>query len=371
MQGDDPRFCLIYQARHRVDGAGHDEVAFTFTPVGHEPGEDVDPAEFGGRIIGVRPTETPQQTWRLDALDFSAFDPDRARCAWDEADPCAPQAGLEETDWRRCQLYWPHDFQILEETADGLRMVVADTRNERVVWLTLPTGSTCGVVEDVLDGANPAWDIYTSVNSIQTWTEETDYLLMSIKDTTPAQPYQGGDGRGRIVLWRKDQDWTPAWIFPPVDAESPSFVNAPHGVVRWEDHVMFAHSLGRSDDWNTGEGGSFGVLGMDGTYRFDLVLPDDPLRFPRDIDPLGDGRFLLVDSGSKGEEVDTTPTAAWVVEITDWSAGTGTGAWSADGANQTFREIAPVGDALFTDAQVLYSGEAIGAVGEEWERYAP
>lgn len=370
VQDDRTRFCLTYQSRHRLDADGHDEVAYTYTPVG----DDASTAdELRGRIVGTRPGDPGEERWRLDRLDWSAVDPDRARCAWAAADPCRAEDDATEAQVRACTLYWPHDFRVLGESADALELVVADTRNDRVVWVTLARdGGTCGQVTEVLDHAHPDWDTYASINAIDAWEEGGErQLLLTSKDSLPdSDPAQtGGDvaAKGKILHWADDgTGWRQVWEFPPQSTDTASFVNAPHGIAHDDDHVYFAHALGRADVFEDGTGGSVGVLGRDGSYGYDAVPNGEELRYARSVDRLADGRLIVVDSGTKGDETPDAETALLLLDLPDSvEASGGTGRWSADHSEQTFVPVRVLRSRVPEDARVLYSVATIATPGPE------
>lgn len=365
---DEGRFCLTYQSRHRVDAEGHDEVVFTVSPAGLPDEATVYDAENRGQIHAVRPGDPPERRWWVDRLDFSAADPDERVCRRDPADPCSPVPELEEDDARACQLYWPHDVRVLGEDEDSVALVVADTRNQRVLWLDAPlAGDGCATVTEVLSRANPDWDVYTSVNAVDYWEDGAGrQLLLSIKDTLGDDAQATDEGHGKIVRFEDaGAGWTQLWEFPPQSTAEPSFVNAPHGVSHDDRFVYFAHSLGRSDTFNEGSGGSVGVLDHDGGYRFDAVLPWRKLRFPRDVTPVGDGRLLLVDSGEKGSESSPAPTHLYVVTLGDTSASGLDGVWTPDGDRQAFRDLRVEAHPGLGDRWVLYSAEPVTGFGSE------
>lgn len=363
VQDDARRFCLVYQSRHRIDAEGHDEVAYTYTPVAEE---GTDPDALRGRVVGIRPGDPATERWRLDRLDWSGIDPDGARCRWDPADPCQPAPDATEAEVRACQLYWPHDFRVLGEGAEGLSLAIADTRNDRVVWVDHPLdGGTCGRVTEVLDRQHPDWDTYASVNALDVWTEgDGRRMLLTTKDSLPgADPEQvQGDeaGKGKILYWTDDGGgWTQAWEHPPETTERPSFVNAPHGIARDDTRVFFAHALGASEAWETGSGGSVGVLDWTGAYLYDAVPDGEALTYARSVSVL-DGALLVVDSGTKGDEHAPAETALLVLELPDDAAPTGrSGAWSADHAEQELRPVPVRSRSVPKDAWVLYSAEVI------------
>lgn len=368
VSGGEGRFCLTYQSRHRVDEEGHDEVSFTVSPAGlPDDATPYDP-DNRGRIRAVRPGPSPEPRWSVDRLDFSRVDPDERVCQRDPADPCEPAPGLDDEVARDCQLYWPHDFRVLAVGEGVVSLVVADTRNQRVLWLEAPTdGGDCAVVTEVLNRANPDWDVYTSVNAVDYWEDGAGrQLLLSIKDTLGDDAQGTGEGRGKIVRFTDPGDgWVQLWEFPPHSTTEPSFVNAPHGVSHDERFVYFAHALGRSDRFNEGEEGSLGVLDHDGTYRFDGVLPWRKLRYTRDTAPLADGRILFVDSGEKGSEDAPARTRLYLVELGDTAASGLDGAWTADGSRQDFRELRVEARPGLGDRWVLYSAEVVEGLGAE------
>ena len=373
------RFCLVYQSHARTLDDGSAEIDFTFTPVGNENsavGDDY--VDLGGRIVGVAANTT---RWQVDHLDFSSVDPEQRICKRDPADPCRPAPGLTVDEVRACQLYWPHEFEVIEEDDDSVLIAVADTRNHRVVWVDVPlqpdpvvgapSSGTCGTVTEVVGGSSdlgvpggdPDWDIYTSVNGLALWADEDSvrHMFLSIKDTGGDPDQSPGDGRGKILSWSEAGGWHQEWEFPPqaVLPAAPAFVNSPHGIAFDDDHVYFAQSLGTSATFNEGSGGSYTVLDRDGTYRFDVVLPHDPILYSRDIAPLGDGRFALVDSGTKGDEKEASYTHLWLVRLPDAPKSTLNGSWTPDHANQMFEEATLLASPEYPDAWVLYSAEPV------------
>lgn len=372
---DQHRFCLIYGSRHRVTADGHDEVAYTVTAVSDATASQ---DELRGRIIGIRPTDPGEVTWTVDRLDFSRVDPDQTICRRDPADPCLPAPDATDAEVHACDLYWPHDFHVLDEGDAGLELVVADTRNDRVLYLTLPPdGGTCATVTDVLDTRNPDWDIYASVNAVEAWQDgDKRELVMSAKDAAPgeegADQVQGdGAGKGKIVRWEDDgTGWRQLWEHPPASTDTLSFVNAPHGLARDDGHLYYAHALGTGDTFDTSLGGSVGVLDLDGHYLYDAVPSGDPLLYARDAVPMGDGTLLVTDSGTKGDEKEPADTALSVLVLPDAdpAPAPGTGAWSADHAQQTFLTLHTRSRSTPKDAWVLYSAEPITDVGAELGR---
>ena len=356
------RYCLIYQSRHRVDLAGHDEVVVTFSPAGLPDDADPHDPTNNGQIVGYRVLDPPEITWHLDRLDWSEVDPGQRICRSDPADPCRPAPETSAEEAQACALFWPHDVHVQTEDTSGLHLIVADTRNKRVLWINTTPGSTCGRVTDVLNGVNPDWDVYTSVNAVDPWEDDAGrHLLLSIKDTLGDDAQQTGDGRGKIVQFTDGgAGWAQDWEFPPASTTEASFVNAPHGVTHDADHVYFAHSLGRSEVFNDGLGGSIGVLGRDGTYRYDGVIPTRRLLFPRDTTPVPGGHLVVVDSGEKGSTLAPALTALYVVDLpADPPAPDGDGVWTADHARQSFVAVDLRNHPDTAGRWVLYSADPV------------
>lgn len=371
VQDDQHRFCLVYQSRHRLTDDGQDEIVYTYSPVADD---SADPEDVRGRVVGVAPTDPPSTRWQLDRLDWSLVDPDRARCAWDAADPCAVDRAVATTEAaiRACQLFWPHDLQILGEDPDfeggagGVRLVLADTRNDRLLWVTASRQSTCGLVTEVLDHTNPDWDLYASINGVDTWEDGTTRrLLFSAKDahgdgSQLEGTWEEGAGKGKIVQWRDDgEGWVQEWEFPPQSSSVLSFVNSPHGVTHDDGHVYFAHALGSGDTWNVGAGGSLGVLDRDGGYLYDALPARKDLLYARAVAVLDDGRLLLTDSGTKGDEHAPAQTSLFVLEPGDDAPSGKSGAWSSDHAEQEFRFLHVAEHHQPKDTWVLYSASPI------------
>lgn len=365
-QGEEnPVYCLLFQSAARTAADGRAEVAFTWSPLDNTDGDD-GRDDLIGHYAAVD-AETLELRWRLDRLDFSASGSDA--CPFDPADPCTPPETLSDAAWHACQLQMPHDLVVTGEDDVSLDAWLVDSQNSRLLDVRVPRDADCAVVERVLDADTPGWDLYVSVNSLVRWEDaDGEHLLVSIKQTSQhdaGEAQMGGAGKGRIAEWIADGDgFREAWSFPPASTTEESFVNTPHGVARHvtaegDVRVYFAHSLGRSNGWGTGTGGSVGVLAVeDGVprYLYDLVLPGgEALRFPRDVEPLDDRRLLVTDSGCLGDAC-AFPTRAWIVRVDpDLSPATTDGVWTADHARQAFRDAEVEAGPLFDGANLLYS----------------
>lgn len=370
--GDQHRFCLVYTSRPRVDGAGHDEIAYTFTPVSDA---SADVFDLRGRVVGIRPEGTGTTVWALDRLDWSVVDPDQRICRRDPTDPCAPAPDATEDEIRACTLFWPHDFRVLGETTDTVQLVIADTRNNRVVWADARRdGDTCGTVTELLDEDHTDWDLYASINAIDLVDEGTTRTLyMSAKGSVSApEQHTSADedergGQGKIVAWTDDgSGWRQVWEFPPASTVEASFVASPHGLTHDADHVYFAHALGAGAYVNDGTGGSVGVLTRDGGYLYDAVPAEGSLLYTRSVELLDDHRLLVTDSGTKGDEHEPAATALYILELPETDAPSGRdGVWSAPHDRQELRPLAVEATSTPDDAWVLYSAVPLTRRGAE------
>ncbi len=369
------RYCLAYQARPHTTPEGTVEVVFTYSRLDRTDGDQLHRDDLLGEIVALDASR--EVSWRLEHLDLSAVD---SACVSVADDPCTADSEAEDAAFQACHLYQPHDQVVTDDIGDSRTVWVADTRNARLLEVVVEDGDRCGRVETLLDRGHPDWDIYLAPNSLELGqgagpgglVAET-WALMSIKDTysrdEEAEAQLGGDGRGKVVLFAQQEGaWRQVWEFPPESEAAESYVNSPHGVA-WisradgPDLVLFAHSLGRSADFNDGEDGSIGVLLVDGetvTYAFDAVLDGADLRYPRDVRPLSDGRLLVVDSGCKGGLGCERGTALWEVRLpADIDESELSGAWSASGADQQLVELDVVQGPLLTGAENLYSVEEL------------
>lgn len=353
-------YCLTFQARRRLAWDGALEVVFTYSALDARDGSDAEREDLIGRVAGTALDGAPR--WSFSALDFSALPDGQAECRYDPLDPCAPPDSLTDPQYQDCRLRMPHDLVITEEDQDSLTMWVADSNNSRLLKLRAPRDGDCAVVEEVLGPRHADWVLEESVNSLQYWEEAgVPTLLFSSKGSSrraEAGRAQGaGEGRGKIFLWQEGATgWAERWQFPSASTEAPRFVNTPHGVETWvgadgQRRVAFAQSLGRSDTWAAGFGGSVTVLSLiDGqpVYQMDLVPEGHPLGFPRDVFPLDADTLLVADSGCLSSDCDR-PTRVWLLDVAGLAGDGGDGVWSADHSQQSF-VAAPVLAELAPDA---------------------
>ncbi len=371
-QGKDQQpYCLLFQSSLRTALDGRDEVAFTWSILDSSDGDDDDATDLIGTYAAVD-ANTLEPRWTLSTLDFSGWSRD-AGCPYDPADPCTVPQGLAAPDYWRCHLHMPHDLAMVDETDDGWTGWIADSRNSRLLEVFSPAGQSCGRVRTVVDGADPDWAIYESPNALHYEVRDgVETLLVSIKGThaagAEAEAQLAGEGKGKVVSWENhDGRWAEAWSFPPVTLGSEAFVNTPHGVARLRDGegnevIAFAQSLGAHEQWGgtTGEGTVTVIRERDGQaeYLGDLRFPGKfALGFSRDVSQLGDGRWLVTDSGCLTDPCDA-PTRAWVIAAPVLDAPGLGGTWRADGSDQHFVEPEILaGPLLEGEATVLYSTE--------------
>jgi len=368
-------YCLVYRSIFRQALDGRPEVVFTYSRLDATDGSDAEIGDLYGLYLGVD-AETQDIRWAFDQLDFSELDT-YDRCPYQPDDPCTPADGLAPSAYRACTLRMPHDQQVLTESADGLELWVADTRNFRMLRLELDKASTCAVVREVIsEHTHSDWDIYQSVNSFQRWDDDVgEHLLMSVKGSISwgaGVEQHGGDSHGKILMWRRPYggDWAQVWEWPPESTDEPSFVNTPHGV----DHltgpdgrewVLFAHSLGLSERWGNGTGGTVGVIAIEDdipSYVADLV-PAGRVGFhwTRDVSALDDGTILVTDSGCmSGNDCEDAP-GVWTLSLEGIEPASNgqDGVWTQDRSRLWLQEAAVIRGPFFEDGRILYSANPV------------
>lgn len=344
---DNPVYCLLFEAGLRTTTTGDEEIDLTWSQLDVSDGDDTSANDLVSRVAGVARTDHTLN-WSIRALDFSGIP--QSGCKYDPADPCTLDPELSDTAAWPCTLRMAHAVWVTGETNTDVSMWIADTRNDRLLDVTIARDSTCAVVNRVVDGdRTPDWDVYTSVNSLERLELDGEpVLLMTVKGSEPddlsGEDQEGGASRGKVILWREDP-LEQVWEYPPQTSGTISFFNTPHGVAylerpsgeRW---VLFAHSLGASvdPDYGDGTGGSVAVLRLDEdgpVYLYDAVLPESQgvLHFPRDITPMPDGRVIVSDSGCVDDGC-RYDTGLWVMDLPDAAPTGKTGIWSVDHADQ-------------------------------------
>lgn len=359
--------CLMYQAR----AISNSEVAFTWCPFDNSM-NSATAFDRPGRVQSVD-LALSDSGWRLDSLDFSVHFSDGSQCAFDVDNPCVVMKGEDPNQAWKCRLYQPHDFEVVSQSDAEVELWVADTRNARLLKVTLPTESTCAVVNEVINHASsPDWDVYNAVNSIDyDVIDGVETMLMTIKDTfegADGGEQLTGDGRGKVLFWeRRDEEWAQVWEFPPQSRDEERFVNSPHGVAKMTTDdgrtlVLYAHSLGRGEGYDEGVGGSVGVLEIiDGVpvYLFDGVINEVEPNYTRDVRPLSDGTVIIVDSGCKSDQGCEVSTGSWVAKIPTRAPSSKGGWWTPSLSAQEFIELEVLHGPHFADFGRLYSAELV------------
>lgn len=285
---DDPDFapCLIFSTAHAFE-SGQSTFQITYsirdTEVGHSP----------AGIISITPEHPPQVRWQLDALSFPA--------GTEEAELCSsPTSSM-------CFLNGTH---IIEEDEDGV-LVAADTNNSRVLWIE-PGADTTGTVTAILGPNHSDWADWRNVNHLQILREgDRVYLLTTFKAR-----FLGSEGlsdQGQLVMWDVTDRSSPErlWAWP----EGGYLAAVHHGIVQDTSlgpMLIYAHSLGASDDPDQGLSGSVGFARYNGpqtppTYLADGLLPagEQALGFVREAEVFQPGDWLLVtDSGCENPSAD-------------------------------------------------------------------
>ncbi|MFT4974286.1 MAG: hypothetical protein ACI8S6_000168 [Myxococcota bacterium] len=285
---DDDERCLMFAAEHQlIDGES------TFALTYSRRDSDVDYAPSG--IISVTTAHPPEVRWSLDTLTFPEGSSLASRCV----EQRAPECNLNGT-------------HIITETGDG-SLIAADTNNSRVLWIT-PGDNGEGEVTAFLDATHPEWDGWRNVNHVQVLRDgDRDLLLTTFKARAPDSG--GLTDEGQLVMWDVTDPIRPArlWVWP----EDGFLAAVHHGTVQETAAgtlLLYAHSLGASDDPDTGVIGSVGIaryLGPDTPpeYIADGVLPatDNPLGFVREVETFAPLDWLLItDSGCENPSASCT-----------------------------------------------------------------
>jgi len=255
---------------------------------------------YPGGILLLEPKHPPEVVWRVDLLSYHKGHELAELCL----DP--------EDDEPRCRLNKPHTAQW---TPDRQHLVVTDTSNNRVVWLTAPEGEDApSLVDFELDEFHPGVDEARWPNAGQL-IERDDrlYLLTTFKGSLKLE------NRGRIKLWdvTNPGEIHLLWSYP-----EQGYLAAVHsGIVQQSpqgEFLLYAHAYGAGNDWLDGKFGSVGMASISvpdpPTYLVDLVLQNGVFGFVREVELISDGAELLVtDSGCENAQEECGRTG-WVVE---------------------------------------------------------
>lgn len=358
--------CRTYGVRHRQTFAGMDEVDLAYSHFAQDGADSPlhhDPTRWAGWDLG-----SGTANWRMQFLDFQSggF---LSECELDADDPCTLVDPSREGA-PKCDGNFAHESLVMEETAEGRRILFTDTGNDRVITAWLPTGEVCGRVEEVMHAGTGGWDVYSGPNSLQySATDDEQTMLLSFRDaeteSEAGRAQRGGLGHGKVVQWGRVGDtWEQQWELPPESENESSFFAYPHGAARaegptGEPWLVLAHSLGAAATYTAQDGGSLAVYDLSSgvpTYLYDGILPaGEFFGFPRDIEPLGDGRFVVVDSGCISSTDCPVPSQGWVVRLPDVLPAAVDGAFRPDHAYQVFVEIELIEGPLLPESMLLYS----------------
>ena len=233
-----------------------------------------------------------------------------------------------------CRLRQPH--QVLVD-ADG-RWVVADTGNDRVLWL-----EPDGAVVAVLDSGHPDWGGCGWPNGLA-WAPEG--LLLTCKGT---RGDAGASDHGQIALWDVADPTAPLrhWRWP-----ADGVLAAPHGAHVSGERLIWAHSRGAGGLTGHPQLGSVGLARWLGTappvYLADGVGED--LGFLRSVAVGAGGTLWVNDTGCQRRDEDCQQPAR-VLALADVALEpTGeSGHYSEDHVDQRFVVLETLGPPLLED----------------------
>jgi len=367
--GNEQVVCFPRGLAHSAGPDGLDRLTLTFSPsIEPVPGAAEPLPGVLGRILWPD-AQQPELEWWVNRLDLSAIDPDLLE--WDcglGQNPCdlIDPEGASQFD---CALRNPQDYSIVEETATAIRVVVADTDNHRLVEMEVDRdppniNNACAVVSGIYSADTVAgWDSYGTPTSVEAYLDGDDlHILTTLRDSEEEGGEPGGDYRGKLlhIVVAAGGDPSTAWVFPPVEAGEPSFLNAPHNVdvigTVMGSFAVVAHASGGSADWfdpatPSAARGSMSVIAFSDQaawYHTDIQLPGEQLGYLRDVDFIDETAVLITDSGCPRTAAECT-RSAWIGEMTipsllelgatQWPDVSG--AWSADQGQQNWTEGTP------------------------------
>lgn len=286
--------CYLLGADHTVSG-DHD---FVTLAVGSLNSATVQKVAIGA------PGKADQTLWRLRQLDFSGVASNGA---------CTAKCGDSGPVPSACRLLLPHELILTAEdtTAQWAEVTFAEMGNSRIVHARLDykNGNTCGKVLWTLDSHNPEWPPNAAPNGVQSLTMPEGNFMITTLLTQDSTVQAGG---GRIMLWEQvGTEFDRVWEFPGDQNGADTYLNAVHnGHIQTDPrdgqrYLVYGHSLGLSDRWNDGAGGSWGIAAVDDPFQLPDYLTDlnvpvgtRPMEFTRELEFLPDGSLLGMDAGS-------------------------------------------------------------------------
>lgn len=246
-------------------------------------------------ILGVRLDQPTTPEWTVDGISFAGN-------FADYAPGCVEDPDAEIGD---CHLSSAHGALW-----DGEELLVADTVNSRALWLQVPDGGGTAEILRILGPDHAEWQSWRNLNHMQLLEEDGRTLLLTTFKSSLQESWTVD--LGRIVLWDITDRDAPSlvWAWPesgPLAAPHHAEVQTGPEGERW---LVWAHSLGASEDPDNGVYGSLGFARWEGlsppTYLGDGVLEDgeDPLGFVRDLRVNEEGELLITDSGCENKSAD-------------------------------------------------------------------
>lgn len=255
----------------------------------------------------VRLTEPPEPVFTMNRLDFSHVPGGDVICDYQPEDPC--NSGKLPT----CYNLFPHDVEVVKDDPDAqvLEVIIADLAAARILKVNYDYAdqNQCGVVEWVLDARTEGYEPFYQANDSDHFvTDDAEYLLTSHYSASPIV------SAGAIFMWKRteaDTTWRKVWSYPDPEAGPVPYLNTPHNPALEPlpsgGYLMrYGHSRGLESFWHAGYKGSLGMATLTALesppeYRGETHFPAgsvlNPMGFVREVEPVGNGRYLVTDSG--------------------------------------------------------------------------
>lgn len=255
----------------------------------------------------VRLTQPAEPIFNMNQLDFSQVPGGDVICDYDPTDPC--NSGTLPT----CFNLFPHDVEVVQDDPDAqhLEVILADLATARILKVNYDYAdqNRCGVVEWVLDARTEGYEPFYQANDADYFkTADAEYLLTSHYSASPIV------SAGAIFMWKRTSEsptWSKLWSFPDPEAGTLPYLNTPHNPalesLEGGGYLMrYGHSRGLESFWHAGYKGSIGMATLDSlesppVYRGESHFPAgsvlNPMGFVREVEPVGNGRYLVTDSG--------------------------------------------------------------------------
>lgn len=286
--------CYLLGAAHTVSG-DHD---FVTLAVGSLNSATIQKVAMGA------PGKADQTLWRLRQLDFTGVASNGS---------CTAKCGDTGPIPMGCRVLLPHELELTAEdtAAQWAEVTFAEMSNNRIVHARLDykNGNTCAKVLWTLDSHNLEWPPNSAPNGVQPLSLPEGNFMITTMLSQDSTVQAGG---GRIMLWEQiGNEFEKVWEFPGDQNGTDTYLNAVHnGHIQTnprtgQRYLVYGHSLGLSDRWNDGVGGSWGIAAIDDIYDqpdylTDLTVPTGtaPMEFTRELEFLPDGTLLGMDAGS-------------------------------------------------------------------------